>query len=80
MINQFVLAAGCSHDQAKQLLAAANNDFQVSMIYQFEVTMTIIHTAIAAATAESLPRGTRAPDNGQVYFRHPALCPGSQWG
>jgi len=30
MINQFVLAAGCARDQAKQLLQAAHWQFEVS--------------------------------------------------
>uniref|UniRef100_A0A3B3VZP1 UBA like domain containing 2 n=1 Tax=Poecilia latipinna TaxID=48699 RepID=A0A3B3VZP1_9TELE len=30
MINQFVLAAGCAADQAKQLLQAAHWQFEVS--------------------------------------------------
>lgn len=34
MINQFVVAAGCAHDQAKQLLQAAH--------WQFEVQVQII--------------------------------------
>ena len=31
MINQFVLAAGCSRDQAAQILAQASWQFQVSL-------------------------------------------------
>lgn len=38
MINQFVLAAGCARDQAKQLLQAAH--------WQFEVSTTPTHTPI----------------------------------
>lgn len=30
MINQFVVAAGCAHDQAKQLLQAAHWQFEVN--------------------------------------------------
>lgn len=30
MINQFVVAAGCAHDQAKQLLQAAHWQFEVT--------------------------------------------------
>lgn len=46
MINQFVLAAGCARDQAKQLLHQCH--------WQFEVSVQS-DTAIAAAA--SLPRG-----------------------
>lgn len=31
MINQFVLAAGCAREQAKQLLQAAHWQFEVSI-------------------------------------------------
>jgi hypothetical protein len=33
MINQFVLAAGCARDQAKQLLQAAHWQFEVNIIF-----------------------------------------------
>ena len=32
MINQFVLAAGCARDQAKQLLQATQWQFEVSVL------------------------------------------------
>lgn len=32
MINQFVLAAGCARDQAKQLLQATQWQFEVSIV------------------------------------------------
>ena len=34
MINQFVLAAGCARDQAKQLLQATQWQFEVSQVNQ----------------------------------------------
>lgn len=33
MINQFVLAAGCAREQAKQLLQAAHWQFEVNFHY-----------------------------------------------
>ena len=46
MINQFVVAAGCAHDQAKQLLQAAHWQFEVSvylrvcvLILKWELTL-----------------------------------------
>lgn len=36
MINQFVVAAGCAHDQAKQMLQAAHWQFEVSSILVME--------------------------------------------
>ena len=41
MINQFVLAAGCARDQAKQMLQAAHWQFEVIIIAMF--TFDIIH-------------------------------------
>jgi hypothetical protein len=35
MINQFVLAAGCARDQAKQLLQATQWQFEVSIFVVF---------------------------------------------
>ena len=35
MINQFVLAAGCAREQAKQLLQAAHWQFEVCIISTF---------------------------------------------
>lgn len=42
MINQFVLAAGCARDQAKQMLQAAHWQFEVIIIAMF--TFSIIHS------------------------------------
>ena len=33
MINQFVLAAGCSREQARQILLSAQWQFQVSLVF-----------------------------------------------
>lgn len=35
MINQFVVAAGCAHDQAKQMLQAAHWQFEVGVCFVF---------------------------------------------
>ena len=40
MINQFVLAAGCSRDQAAAILTQANWQFQVFQLYLFEMWIT----------------------------------------
>lgn len=37
MINQFVLAAGCAREQAKQLLQAAHWQFEVSYLFIYIV-------------------------------------------
>ncbi len=45
MINQFVLAAGCARDQAKQLLQAAHWQFEVFFTtFSFIIIHIIIHT------------------------------------
>jgi type II secretory pathway pseudopilin PulG len=44
MINQFVLAAGCARDQAKQLLQAAHWQFEVFLTtFSFIIIHTIFH-------------------------------------
>ena len=40
MINQFVLAAGCSRDQAAAILTQANWQFQVFQLYFFGMWTT----------------------------------------
>lgn len=44
MINQFVLAAGCARDQAKQLLQATQWQFEVSYSILWLLTILIITT------------------------------------
>jgi len=39
MINQFVLAAGCARDQAKQLLQAAHWQFEVSRGSRYDILL-----------------------------------------
>lgn len=33
MINQFVVAAGCAHEQAKQILQSAHWQFEVNIVF-----------------------------------------------
>lgn len=68
MINQFVLAAGCAADQAKQLLQAAH--------WQFEVR------APPRRDPPSPPRRTPVfpsrphPQNGAAAHAHAGMAPG----
>lgn len=45
MINQFVVAAGCAHDQAKQLLQAAHWQFEVNL-FIFLIKIIFIYFCI----------------------------------
>ena len=45
MINQFVLAAGCAREQAKQLLQAAHWQFEVKKKKKWKISPRIIFTA-----------------------------------
>lgn len=50
MINQFVLAAGCAQEQAKQLLQAAHWQFEVNFIIyvnkQYVIMKWLLHILI----------------------------------
>lgn len=45
MINQFVLAAGCAHEQAKQILQSAHWQFEVIQFVNKHNTTTKIEMA-----------------------------------
>lgn len=55
MINQFVLAAGCHAEQAKQLLQAAKWQFEVRACYLLDVNMASVYHS-----GDRLFRRTRA--------------------
>lgn len=61
MINQFVLAAGCAREQAKQLLQAAHWQFEVNALI-CKQTAVLVKMAAVDDPAPSTPRA-------------PPLCP-----
>ncbi|XP_067118555.1 UBA-like domain-containing protein 2 isoform X1 [Centruroides vittatus] len=61
MINQFVLAAGCAREQAKQLLQAAHWQFETALsIFFQEATVTNCHQPNNRFNAMCTPANTPA--------------------
>lgn len=61
MINQFVLAAGCARDQAKQLLQAAHWQFETALsIFFQEATVPGCHPHAGHFSAMCTPANTPA--------------------
>ncbi|CAN8002424.1 unnamed protein product [Ixodes hexagonus] len=61
MINQFVLAAGCARDQAKQLLQAAHWQFETALsIFFQEATVPSCHPHAGHFSAMCTPANTPA--------------------
>lgn len=61
MINQFVLAAGCAKEQAKQLLQAAHWQFETALsIFFQEVTVTNCHQPNSRFNTMCTPANTPA--------------------
>jgi len=93
MINQFVLAAGCSLDQARQMLIDAQWQFERALSNFFQEAPCCHHgnlhpmctPANTPATPPNFPEtllslqklGTSATDRGQFLSASPALHPGT---
>ncbi|XP_064478993.1 UBA-like domain-containing protein 2 [Ornithodoros turicata] len=86
MINQFVLAAGCARDQAKQLLQAAHWQFETALsIFFQEATVPSCHPHAGHFNAMCTPANTPAtppnfPDTLMAFSKMTTSPPSSSMG